>query len=93
MNYAFNYASRGAQVLVGILTVFITASIIFTVAVLVPFIHVKMDVYITDDTFMAAGGGYKCSININDIQEVQLLMKCLRITLQELMVALQMNMM
>lgn len=72
MNYAFNYASRGAQVLVGILTVFITASIIFTVAVLVPFIHVKMDVYITDDTFMAAGGGYKCSININDIQEVQL---------------------
>ena len=61
MNYAFNYASRGAQVLVGILTVFITASIIFTVAVLVPFIHVKM--------------------------------KCLRITLQELMVALQMNMM
>ena len=31
-----------------------------------------MNVYIADDTFMAAGGGYKCSININDIQEVQL---------------------
>ena len=72
MNYAFNYANRGAQILVGILTVVITASCIFTVAVLVPFIHVKMNVYIADDTFMAAGGGYKCSININDIQEVQL---------------------
>lgn len=72
MNYAFNYANRGAQILVGILTVVITASCIFTVAVLIPFIHVKMNVYITDDTFMAAGGGYKCSININDIQEIQL---------------------
>ena len=72
MNYAFNYANRGAQILVGILTVVITASCIFTVAVLVPFIHVKMNVYIADDIFMAAGGGYKCSININDIQEVQL---------------------
>lgn len=72
MNYAFNYANRGAQILVGMLTVIITASCIFTVAVLVPFIHVKMNVYIADDTFMAAGGGYKCSININDIQEVQL---------------------
>lgn len=72
MNYAFNYASRGAQILVALLTVIITASIIFTVAALIPFINIKMDVYIADDTFMAEGGGYKCSINIGDIQEVQL---------------------
>lgn len=72
MNYAFNYASRGTQILVALLTVIITASIIFTVAALIPFINIKMDVYIADDTFMAEGGGYKCSINIGDIQEVQL---------------------
>mgnify|MGYP000366517927 CR=1 FL=1 len=42
MNYAFNYASRGAQVLVGILTVFITASIIFTVAVPVSYTHLTL---------------------------------------------------
>lgn len=72
MNYAFNYASRGAQILVALLTVIIIASIIFTVAALIPFINIKMDVYIADDTFMAEGGGYKCSINIGDIQEVQL---------------------
>lgn len=53
MNYAFNYASRGAQILVALLTVIITASIIFTVAALIPFINIKMDVYIADDTFMA----------------------------------------
>lgn len=72
MNYAFNYASRGTQILVALLTVIITASIIFTVAALIPFINIKMDVYIADDTFMAEGGDYKCSINIGDIQEVQL---------------------
>lgn len=72
MNYAFNYASRGTQILVALLTVIITASIIFTVAALIPCINIKMDVYIADDTFMAEGGGYKCSINIGDIQEVQL---------------------
>lgn len=72
MNYTFNYASRGAQIIVAIITVVITASIIFTVAVLIPFINIKMNVYIFNDTFMADGGGYKCSINIGDIQEVQL---------------------
>ena len=72
MNYTFNYASRGAQIIVAILTAFITVSVCLTAAVLIPFINIKMNVYITDDTFMADGGGYKCSINICDIQEVQL---------------------
>lgn len=71
-NYAFNYASKGGKIIVASLTIFVIASVIFAAAALIPFMNVDIKVSKTDDTVMINGAGYKCNINVNDIEEVKL---------------------
>ena len=72
-NYAFNYANRGARIITAGLTVFIAASFIFTIAVLVPFVNVKVDIRTDNSRLHVDAAGYSSDIDINRITDVQLL--------------------
>lgn len=72
-NYAFNYANRGARIITAGLTVFIAASFIFTIAVLVPFVNVKVDIRTDNSRLHVDAAGYSSDIDMNSITDVQIL--------------------
>ncbi len=72
-NYAFNYANRGARIITAGLTVFIAASFIFTIAVLVPFVNVRVDIRTDESRLHVAAAGYSSDIDMNSITDVQIL--------------------
>jgi hypothetical protein len=71
-NYSFNYAKRSAQIFAGALTLLVVGCIIFTVAVMIPYIDVNIDISATDTQVKVASAGYSSELNISDITEIEL---------------------
>lgn len=72
-NYSFNYATAGAKIWTGILTFVVAGTIIFTVAAMLPLIHVKVDFTMDNNRVTVEGGGYKITFDKESIQRAELL--------------------
>ena len=72
-NYSFNYATAGAKIWTGILTFVVAGTIVFTVAAMLPLIHVKVDFIMENNRLTVEGGGYKITFDKESIQKAELL--------------------
>ena len=72
-NYSLNYARTGAKIFTGTIAAFTLGLIIWTTIVLIPYIHVTIDIRTTDSTVNVSSCGYTSLININDIIEITLM--------------------
>ena len=72
-NYSLNYARTGAKIFTGTITAFTLGLIIWTTIVLIPYIHVTIDIRTTDSTVNVSSCGYTSRINIDDITEITLM--------------------
>ena len=62
-NYTFNYATRSAKIFTGLTYILITACIVWTIGVLVPFINVHIDTHLDSNKLTVSA----CHILIGDI--------------------------
>ena len=74
-NYSLNYARTGAKVFTGTITAILLGTLIWTIVVLAPFLHVTIDIKTTESTVNVSSCGYTSSINIDDIIELKLMDK------------------
>ena len=72
-NYSFNYATAGAKIWTGIITFVVAGTIVFTVAAMLPLIHVKVDFIMDNNRVTVEGGGYKITFDKESIQRAELL--------------------
>ena len=72
-NYSFNYATAGAKIWTGIITFVVAGTIVFTVAAMLPLIHVKVDFIMENNRLTVEGGGYKITFDKESIQRAELL--------------------
>lgn len=72
-NYAFNYATKAAKTWTVILTVFIAGCLLVTFAMLIPFLHVHVEITLSDDQLCVSAAGYHSEIALSDITQVSLL--------------------
>lgn len=72
-NYTFNYATRSAKIFTGLTYILITACIVWTIGVLVPFINVHIDTHLDSNKLTVSAAIYSSEIYFDDIEEVQLL--------------------
>ena len=72
-NYSLNYARTGAKIFTGSITAVILGLLIWTTIVLIPYIHVTIDIRTTDSTVNVSSCGYTSRINIDDITEITLM--------------------
>lgn len=72
-NYSLNYARTGAKVFTGTITAILLGTLIWTIVVLAPFLHVTIDIKTTESTVNVSSCGYTSIINIDDITELKLM--------------------
>lgn len=72
-NYTFNYATRSAKIFTGLTYILITACIVWTIGVLVPFINVHIDTQLDSDRLIISAAIYSSEVYFDDIEDVQLL--------------------
>lgn len=72
-NYSLNYARTGAKIFTGSITAVTLGLLIWTTIVLIPYIHVTIDIRTTESTVNVSSCGYTSLININDITEITLM--------------------
>ena len=70
-NYSFNYATAGAKIWTGIITFVVAGTIVFTVAAMLPLIHVKGDFIMENNRLTVEGGGYKITFDKESIQRAE----------------------
>lgn len=88
-NYSFNLGNKAGKAIMWSLEAVVAGFIIWFVAIMIPYINVHIDTEIKDNYFTVKAVGYKFSINIDNIEEVQLMNKCLKTALQGLMAGRQ----
>ena len=72
-NYSLNYARTGAKIFTGSITAVTLGLLIWTTIILIPYIHVTIDIRTTDSTVNVSSCGYTSRINIDDITEITLM--------------------
>lgn len=72
-NYTLNYARRGAWIFSGSITALLLGCFIWVASVLIPFLHVTIDIQLIDDTLQISSAGYSSSLSIDDLRHVELL--------------------
>ena len=72
-NYSLNYARTGAKIFTGSITAVTLGLLIWTTIVLIPYIHVTIDIRTTNSTVNVSSCGYTSRINIDDITEITLM--------------------
>ena len=72
-NYSLNYARTGAKIFTGSITAVTLGLLIWTTIVLIPYIHVTIDIRTTESTVNVSSCGYTSRINIDDITEITLM--------------------
>lgn len=75
MNYSFNLGNKAGKAIMWSLEAVVAGFIIWFVAIMIPYINVHIDTEIKDNYFTVKAVGYKFSINIDNIEEVQLMDK------------------
>lgn len=75
MNYSFNLGNKAGKAIMWSLEAVVAGFIIWFVAIMIPYINVHIDTEIKDNYFTVKAVGYEFSINIDDIEEVQLMDK------------------
>ena len=74
-NYSFNLGNKAGKAIMWSLEAVVAGFIIWFVAIMIPYINVHIDTEIKDNYFTVKAVGYEFSINIDDIEEVQLMDK------------------
>lgn len=74
-NYSFNLGNKAGKAIMWSLEAVVAGFIIWFVAIMIPYINVHIDTEIKDNYFTVKAVGYKFSINIDNIEEVQLMDK------------------
>lgn len=74
-NYSFNLGNKAGKAIMWSLQAVVAGFIIWFVAIMIPYINVHIDTEIKDNYFTVKAVGYKFSINIDNIEEVQLMDK------------------
>ncbi len=72
-NYSLNYARTGAKIFTGTIAAVVLGAIIWVTIVLIPYIHVTIDIKTTESTINVSSCGYTSMINIDDITELALM--------------------
>lgn len=72
-NYSLNYARRGAWIFSGSIAALTIGCLIWAFVVLIPFLHVTIDIQLTDDTLQISSAGYSSSLPVRDLTHVELL--------------------
>lgn len=72
-NYSFNLGNKAGKAIMWSLQAAVAGFIIWFVAIMIPYINVYIDTEIKDNYFTVKAVGYEFSINIDDIEEVQLM--------------------
>lgn len=75
MNYSFNLGNKAGKAIMWSLEAVVAGFIIWFVAIMIPYVNVHIDTEIKDNYFTVKAVGYEFSINIDDIEEVQLMDK------------------
>ena len=72
-NYTLNYAKKGAWIFSGSVAVLTVGCLIWAFAVLIPFLHVTIDMKFDGTTLQITSAGYSSELSVSDIRKIELL--------------------